>query len=560
MMIAIFRANPHAFEGNINRLHRGALLSIPALEDVQTIDAADAKREVHTQMTAWRLDGRPVAPHRIAADSIATPAPNAGSAPTPTPQANKASVDASANDALKGRVQSLEVELDNMNRQLKELTARTLAAAAAAEPAAAPATASSSAPAAAPATATAPTTAAAPASSSSSAFAAAPASPSALAAAPAPVIAPATLTASAPSSSPVHVEVMHVKEHPSPILAATAPEPPAQAMSNKMILGPMAVALALLLAGFAYVRRQILRGRASSEEAPALQESASSSNNALGQATPIALPTRDHADAAPMSRAPLSRAPLSRPVEIPPQVATGSPAASEIPRRATLDETTQSLQIDVEALERSYLDMGVDTLGIDPAAGDPAADHHSAADDTATHPMTAVDASAQDTAILDASMLETVVIDKSELDTAVTRADLDTAVIDTKKAEPVNTMILDYNLLDLDATVQHVQMPSELHDHVVVSERRTNIVDVLKTAIDRDPHRRDLRMKLLETYYSAAATNQRAFLDVVRKLARERDFLSNEDWQKVVMMGREIASEDILFAARSKDDDLANCA
>jgi hypothetical protein len=67
-------------------------------------------------------------------------------------------------------------------------------------------------------------------------------------------------------------------------------------------------------------------------------------------------------------------------------------------------------------------------------------------------------------------------------------------------------------------------------------------------------------MKLLETYYSAASMNQRAFLDVVRKLARDRDFLSGDDWKKVMMMGRDIAAEDILFADPVKDDDLADCA
>jgi hypothetical protein len=148
-------------------------------------------------------------------------------------------------------------------------------------------------------------------------------------------------------------------------------------------------------------------------------------------------------------------------------------------------------------------------------------------------------------------MLETVVIDASALDAAVSASD---------RKPAINTTVLDYNLLDLDATAQHVQMPSQLHDHVVVSERRTNIVDVLKSAIDRDPHRRDLRMKLLETYYSAAATNQRAFMEVVRKLEREREFLSPDDWKKVAMMGREIATDDTLFADISKANDLADCA
>ena len=36
-MLAIFRANPAAFDGNINRLHRGAVLIIPSHADVAAI-------------------------------------------------------------------------------------------------------------------------------------------------------------------------------------------------------------------------------------------------------------------------------------------------------------------------------------------------------------------------------------------------------------------------------------------------------------------------------------------------------------------------------------------
>ncbi|MGB6355775.1 MAG: hypothetical protein WBF21_17515, partial [Steroidobacteraceae bacterium] len=120
---------------------------------------------------------------------------------------------------------------------------------------------------------------------------------------------------------------------------------------------------------------------------------------------------------------------------------------------------------------------------------------------------------------------------------------------------------LDYNLLDLDLTVQHVQMPSVLNEHAVVKERRTNLADVLKLAIEREPDRYDLRMKLLELYYSAAATNRRAFLDVVQKMSRERDQLQSEQWDKIAYMGRQIAAENPLFAEESAaDDDLADCA
>jgi hypothetical protein len=122
---------------------------------------------------------------------------------------------------------------------------------------------------------------------------------------------------------------------------------------------------------------------------------------------------------------------------------------------------------------------------------------------------------------------------------------------------------LDYNLLDLDGTVQHVQMPSALNENVGFNERRTSLVDALKSAVEREPHRRDLRMKLLETYYAAAAINRQGFLDIVEKIARERASLSEGEWDKIAWMGRQIASDDDLFApiaAQPDEEDLADCA
>jgi Tfp pilus assembly protein FimV len=116
-------------------------------------------------------------------------------------------------------------------------------------------------------------------------------------------------------------------------------------------------------------------------------------------------------------------------------------------------------------------------------------------------------------------------------------------------------------MLDRDQTAQHVQMPSVLNENAVVKERRTNPADVLKQAIEREPDRRDLHMKLLELYYSAAATNRKAFLEVVQTLARERGHLQAEQWDKITHMGRQIASDNPLFWEESTaDDDLADCA
>ncbi len=511
MMIAIFRANPHAFEANINLLHLGALLTLPSEDEVAAIDTADARREVRAQMTAWRLDGRPAAPRRVASMPVAAPTPNAAPA------------DASDTDALKGRVQSLEQALDDMHKQLASESAtlqdlQQLTAHGAAAPALPAPTRDS---AAAPAAAIAPTAASAPAA----------------------VPAPGAVAAAA--AHPMRVEVMHADEHSAPMITEVAPRSSPR-MSSAAFLGPIALALALAAAGFAYSRRRVLMALEKPPAAPAIDDEHTDTANLTA---PALLQPAGEADAAHVSRAVEQSKPVAPVVLADPAEA----AAPQSAQTAPSDQTTQELAIDAELLERSYLDaLAIDTLGIDTIV--------TARDDAAAHEL------ANDTAAQDAAGLDTVALDASELDTAMQDADLHTAIIDSRKIEPasVSSTNLDYNLLDLDATsehvqAQHVQMPSQLNDQVVVSERRMNIVDVLKTAIDRDPHRRDLRMKLVETYYSAASMNRRAFLDVVKKLSREREFLSAEDWKEIVKMGKEIAPDDILFADSSTGD-LADCA
>jgi hypothetical protein len=139
----------------------------------------------------------------------------------------------------------------------------------------------------------------------------------------------------------------------------------------------------------------------------------------------------------------------------------------------------------------------------------------------------------------------------------------DSATVMVSAEALLDTTNLDYNLLDLDLTAQHVQMPSVLHERVVAKERRTNLVDVLKKAVEREPDRCDLRMKLLETYYAAAAANRQAFLDVVEKLARDRDRLGEGEWDKIAFMGKQIAADAALFSSDSEaedDNELADCA
>ncbi len=126
-----------------------------------------------------------------------------------------------------------------------------------------------------------------------------------------------------------------------------------------------------------------------------------------------------------------------------------------------------------------------------------------------------------------------------------------------------DTAKIQYKLLDLDGVAHHIPMPSFLNDKGGFKERRTSLVDVLKVAVRREPNRRDLRIKLLETYYAAAASSRQGFLEVAQSLASERANISDVEWSKIAGMGRQIAADNDLFppgTAQPDNKDFAICA
>ena len=94
----------------------------------------------------------------------------------------------------------------------------------------------------------------------------------------------------------------------------------------------------------------------------------------------------------------------------------------------------------------------------------------------------------------------------------------------------------------------HVVMSSGLSEAAPFVERRKNPAEVLRQAIEREPSRNDLRLKLLELFYTGASQNRRAFLETVRELAKNEGLVSPEDWTRIMDMGRAIAPEDELFS------------
>jgi pilus assembly protein FimV len=71
--------------------------------------------------------------------------------------------------------------------------------------------------------------------------------------------------------------------------------------------------------------------------------------------------------------------------------------------------------------------------------------------------------------------------------------------------------------------------------------------DLVRIALEREPDRRDLRLKLLEIYFVWG--NKDAFLQTAKGLEATRDRAPAGEWDKIVIMGKQICPDDPLFAA-----------
>ena len=70
--------------------------------------------------------------------------------------------------------------------------------------------------------------------------------------------------------------------------------------------------------------------------------------------------------------------------------------------------------------------------------------------------------------------------------------------------------------------------------------------DVLKKALRQDPNRRDLKMKLLEVYFTAGDRSN--FVETARSLRQDMGALPDKDWENIAIMGRQVAAEEPLFS------------
>ncbi|HXY97108.1 MAG TPA: FimV/HubP family polar landmark protein [Steroidobacteraceae bacterium] len=448
-MLAIYQANPKAFEQNMNLLRSGSVLRLPDAATAEAISPADATAEINRQTAAWRSSAAPEG----AAEAAAAPAAAPGSQPghlrlvTPSEGAS-AGTGTAANSAevseLKGRVQTLEGQLAESKRllDLKNQDLARLQSELAAKQAAAKA------PPPAPTPTPAPTPAPPPAKPPVAQAAPPPPAPAPVEK-PAPAVPPPPPVAEAAPPPPVS------KPLPKP-LPATKPAPaPAESGSIlDTIMGYWWVLalVALVLAVVAGLR--FLRARRASEFDDSLGRLAVAAV-AGGSAAGGALGGGGTARGSGGFEAPTMRAmPLSEPESEVSDVVVEETGTHERPRIAAAG-----------------------------AAPPPAAAKHVTADDTIS----------SETAI--------------NLDQGDPLAEAD--------------FHMAYGLYDQAA-------------------------DLIRIAIGREPGRRDLKLKLLEVFFVWG--NKEQFLQTAHELAQTRSEAAPGEWEKILIMGKQLAPEDPLFS------------
>ena len=116
-MVAIYRSNPAAFDGNINILKAGSLLNIPTAAEMSSISASAAADEVSRQYRMWREGAAAAEVSDTGRLRLVTPEEGTPAASTATVQ--PAPAEAAATADLQSRVKQLESELAEARRLLE---------------------------------------------------------------------------------------------------------------------------------------------------------------------------------------------------------------------------------------------------------------------------------------------------------------------------------------------------------------------------------------------------------------------------------------------------------
>lgn len=113
---------------------------------------------------------------------------------------------------------------------------------------------------------------------------------------------------------------------------------------------------------------------------------------------------------------------------------------------------------------------------------------------------------------------------------------------DTTTTRPILSDITLSGETALDVKQHDVLAEAEFHLAYGLYDQAAEII---KRAIERQPERRELKLKLAEIYFTWG--NKEAFLDFAHKLRNESAYAGEGEWDKVVEMGRQLCPHDPLF-------------
>jgi pilus assembly protein FimV len=423
-MLAIYQANPGAFDKNMNVLRSGAVLRIPESSDASAISPSEANGEIRRQYAAWR-SSTPAAG--------TSPANEPGHLRLVTPTESGSAGTGGSNPetkALQGRVKELEGQLNDTKRllemrnaELAQLQARLEGANKAAPPAPAPT--------------------------------------------PAPPAAAKTPAAA-----------------PPPVAPPASTEPPATARNETASPSP------------------------AEQPAPAAEP------------TPVP-PAADNK-------------PIRRPHPVPTTVSSEGGGILD-----TLKDFWWAIALVVVAVlgyfglrawrsrRQSEFD---DSLGRLAVAGANSIDRGFAAGDTT--PVRPLSAATDDGAFL---VEESGTHERSRFPGGAAPAAAAARHVSTDETISSETAI---NLDQGDPLAEaDFHMAYGLYDQAA---------DLIRIAISREPNRRDLKLKLLEVFFVWG--NKEQFLQSARELADTRAQAAPGEWEKIVIMGKQLAPDDPLFS------------
>ena len=116
-----------------------------------------------------------------------------------------------------------------------------------------------------------------------------------------------------------------------------------------------------------------------------------------------------------------------------------------------------------------------------------------------------------------------------------------------RPVEPIRKPVSIEDTLSGDgaASIEAGDPPAEADFHMAYG-LYDQAADLVQLAIKREPRRRELKLKLLEIFFVWG--NKDRFLELAREMGASRADAPAGEWDKVLIMGKQIAPEDSLFA------------